>query len=176
MVRQDLMNAANATKGKFDFAVATASDAPSFAYSPWPEGEQAIEIATHRSNSPDLGTKGPSQLVSMKRPHQPDTQTQQSIVSRYEALVSLAVVIGARQDVDGLFAALSAELPRVVNFDFIGLSKYDHEASRVDWRLCRRHGRIETDVIDGMKEGAISAWISSGERRRHSFLSRETVR
>ena len=47
----------------------------------------------------------------------------------------------------------------MVNFDFIGLSRYDDETSRVDWRLCRRNGVIERDVIDGTQEETITAWV-----------------
>jgi formate hydrogenlyase transcriptional activator len=58
-----------------------------------------------------------------------------------------------------LFAALSVELPRVIKFDFIGLSRYNRETSTVDWRLYRRNGAVERDVIDGTQEEVISAWI-----------------
>jgi len=46
----------------------------------------------------------------------------------------------------------------VVNFDFIGLSRYDHQTSKVDSRLCRPNGVIERDVIDATQEETISAW------------------
>ena len=46
-----------------------------------------------------------------------------------------------------------------VEFDFIGLSRYDHETSRVDWHLSRPGGVIERGVIDGTKEETMSAWV-----------------
>jgi formate hydrogenlyase transcriptional activator len=107
----------------------------------------------------DSNMKESLRSACVKRPQLPDTKTQQSIASRYEALISVAVAIGARHEIEELLSAVSAELLRVVNFDFIGLSKYSHETSRVDWRLCRPNGLIESDVIDGIKEERISAWI-----------------
>jgi formate hydrogenlyase transcriptional activator len=80
------------------------------------------------------------------------------MASRYEALISIAVAISSRHEIEGLFSALSAALPRMVKFDFIELS-YDHETSRVEWRLSRPNGIIERDFIDKTQEETISAWV-----------------
>ena len=59
----------------------------------------------------------------------------------------------------GIVLGPSAELLRVVHFDFIGLSRYDNETSRVDWHLCRPNCVVERNVVDGTQEETISAWV-----------------
>ena len=158
MLRPEFMSASDSTKDKFTLAVSAATDVPSFESESWPEKWRTLEDVTAVSKVLDSKMKQPLRSTVVKWP-QPDTKTQQTIASRYEALISIAVAIGARQDIEGLFSVLSAELPRVVNFDFIGLSRYDHEHSRVDWRLHRLNGVIERDVTDGTQEETISAWV-----------------
>ena len=159
MLRQEFMSASNTTEGKFTFAALTATDVPSFESDSWPEKWRTLEDATAVSQVLGSDIKEPSRSAGVKRPQPPDTKTQQSLASRYEALISVAVAIGARHEIEGLFSALSAELLRVVNFDFIGLSRYDHETSRADWRLRRPNGVIERDVTDATQEDTISAWV-----------------
>ena len=159
MLRQEFMSASNTTEDKFTFAAFTATDVPSFESDSWPEKWRTLEDATAVSQVLGSDIKEPSRSAGVKRPQPPDTKTQQSLASRYEALISVAVAIGARHEIEGLFSALSAELLRVVNFDFIGLSRYDHETSRADWRLRRPNGVIERDVTDATQEDTISAWV-----------------
>jgi len=159
MLRQEFMSASNTTEGKFTFAALTATDVPSFESDSWPEKWRTLEDATAVSQVLGSDIKEPSRSAGVKRPQPPDMKTQQSLASRYEALISVAVAIGARHEIEGLFSALSAELLRVVNFDFIGLSRYDHETSRADWRLRRPNGVIERDVTDATQEDTISAWV-----------------
>jgi formate hydrogenlyase transcriptional activator len=153
------MSASNTTEDKFTFAAFTATDVPSFESDSWPEKWRTLEDVTAVTQVLGSDIKESSRSAGVKRPQPPDTKTQQSIASRYEALISVAVAIGARHEIEGLFSALSAELLRVVNFDFIGLSRYDHETSRADWRLCRPNGVIERDVTDATQEDTISAWV-----------------
>jgi formate hydrogenlyase transcriptional activator len=159
MLRPAFMSASDTTEDKFTLAVSTATDVPSFESESWPEKWRTLEDVTAVSKVLDSDMKDSLRSAAVKWPQPPDTNTQHSIASRYEALISIAVAIGARHEIEGLFSALSAELPRVVDFDFIGLSRYDHETSRVDWRLCRTNGVIERDVIDGTQEETISAWV-----------------
>ena len=159
MLRQEFMSASNTTEDKFTFAAFTATDVPSFESDSWPEKWRTLEDVTAVTQVLGSDIKESSRSAGVKRPQPPDTKTQQSIASRYEALISVAVAIGARHEIEGLFSALSAELLRVVNFDFIGLSRYDHETSRADWRLCRPNGVIERDVTDATQEDTISAWV-----------------
>jgi formate hydrogenlyase transcriptional activator len=159
MLRPEFMCACDTTGEKFTLAVSTATDVPSFESASWPETWRTPKDVTAVRKALDSGMQESLRLAAVKRPQPPDTKPQQSTASRYEALISIAVAIGARHEIEGLFSALSAELLRVVNFDFIGLSRYDHETSRVDWRLCRPNGVIERDVIDGTQEETITAWV-----------------
>ena len=153
MLRPEFMSASDT------LTVSTATDVPSFESESWPEKWQSLEDVTAVSKVRDSNMKQSLRSASVKWPQPPDTRTQPPIASRYEALISIAVAIGARHDIEGLFSALSTELPRVVHFDFIGLSRYDHGTSKVDWRLCRPNGVIERGVIDGTQEETISAWL-----------------
>jgi formate hydrogenlyase transcriptional activator len=159
MLRPEFMSASDTTENKFTLAVSTATDVPSFESESWPEKWRTLKDVTAVSKVLDSNMKQSLRSAGVKWPQPPDTKTPQSIASRYEALTSIAVAIGARHEIEGLFSALSAELPRVANLDFIGLSRYDHETSRVDWRLCRPNGAIERDVIDGTQEETITAWV-----------------
>jgi formate hydrogenlyase transcriptional activator len=159
MLRPEFMSASDTTEDKFTLAVSTATDVPSFESESWREKWRTLEDVTAVSKVLDSNRKHSLRSAGPKWPQPPDTKTQQSLASRYEALISIAVPIGARHDIEGLFSVLSTELPRVVNFDFIGLSRYDHEHSRVDWRLYKPNGVIERDVNDGTEEETISAWV-----------------
>jgi formate hydrogenlyase transcriptional activator len=159
MLPTEFMSASDTTEDNFTLAVSPVTDAPSFESDSWPEKWRTLEDMTAVSKVLDSDMKESLRSAGVKRPQPPDTKTQQSIASRYEALISVAVAIGTRHEIEGLLSALSAELLRVVDFDFIGLSRYDHETSRVDWRLCRPNGVIERDVIDGTQEETISAWV-----------------
>jgi formate hydrogenlyase transcriptional activator len=159
MLRPEFMSAPDTTEDKFTLAASTATDVPSLESDSWPEKWRPPEGVTAVSKVLDSHMKESLRSAGAKRPQPPDPKTQQSMASRYEALISVAAAIGASHEIEGLFSALLAELPRVVNFDFIGLSRSDHETSRVDWRLCRLNGVIERDVIDGTQEETISAWV-----------------
>ena len=159
MLRPEFMSASDTTGQQFTLAVSTATDVPPLESGSWPEKWRTPKDVTAVRKVLDSDMKESLRSACVKRPQPPDTKPQHSTTPRYEALISIAVAIGARHEIEGVFSALSAELPRVVNFDFIGLSRYDHETSRVDWRLCRPNGVIERDVIDGTQEETITAWV-----------------
>jgi formate hydrogenlyase transcriptional activator len=159
MLRPEFMSASDTTGQQFTLAVSTATDVPPLESGSWPETWRTPKDVTAVRKVLDSDMKESLRSACVKRPQPPDTKPQHSTASRYEALISIAVAIGARHEIEGVFSALSAELPRVVNFDFIGLSRYNHETSSVDWRLCRPNGVIERDVIDGTQEETITAWV-----------------
>jgi formate hydrogenlyase transcriptional activator len=159
MLRPEFMSACDTTVDKFSLAVSTATDVPSFESDSWPEKWRSLQDVTAVSKVLDSNMQRFLRPACVKRPQPPDTKTHQYIASRYEALISVAVAIGAHHEIEGLFSALSAEMSRLVNFDFIGLSRYDHERSRVEWRLCRPNGVVESNVVDGTQEETISAWV-----------------
>jgi formate hydrogenlyase transcriptional activator len=159
MLRPNFMSASGKTKDDFTLAVSTAIDVPSLTSGSWPDKWRTHEDVTPVGKVLDSNLKLPLQSTCAKWSPPPDTKTQQSMASRYEALFSIAKVIGARHEIQGLFSALSVELPRVFNFDLIGLSRYDQQTSSVEWQLCRPNGVIERHVIDTTQEGATSAWV-----------------
>jgi formate hydrogenlyase transcriptional activator len=159
MLRPNFMSASSKTKDDFTLAVSTAIDVPSLASGSRPDKWRTHEDVTPVGKVLDSDLKLPLRSACAKWPPPPDTKTQQSMASRYEALFSIAKVIGARHEIQGLFSALSVELPRVFNFDLIGLSRYNQETSSVEWQLCRPNGVIERHVIDTTQEGATSAWV-----------------
>jgi formate hydrogenlyase transcriptional activator len=159
MLRPEFMSASDTTENKFTLAVSTAIDVPSLESGSRHEKWRTLEDVTPVCKVLDSNIKLPLRSACAKWPQPPDTKTQQSIASPYEALLSVAKAVCARHEIEGLFTALSVELPRVINFDFIGLSRYDHETSTVDWRLWRRNGVIERDVVDATQEEAVSAWV-----------------
>jgi formate hydrogenlyase transcriptional activator len=159
MLRPDFMSASGTTKDDFTLAVSTAIDVPSLESGSWPDKWRTHEDVTPVGKVLDSNLKLPLRSACAKWPPPPDTKTQQSMASRYEALFSIAKVIGARHEIQGLFSALSVELPRVFNFDLIGLSRYNQETSSVEWQLCRPNGVIERHIIDTTQEGATSAWV-----------------
>jgi formate hydrogenlyase transcriptional activator len=159
MLPPEFMSASDPAEDKFTLAVSMATDVPSLDSESWPEKWRNLEDVTAVSKVLDSNMKQSLRSACVKRPQPPDTKSQQSIASRYEALISIAVAIGAPHEIEGLFSAISAELRRVVNFDFIGLSRYDHETSMIDWRLRRPNGVIEREITDGTQEETISAWV-----------------
>jgi formate hydrogenlyase transcriptional activator len=159
MLRPEFMSASDTTEDTFTLAVSTAIDVPSLESGSWPEKWRTLENVTPVSRVLDSNFKLPLRSACAKWPPPPGTKTQQSVASRYEALFSIAKAIGARHEIEGLFSALSAELPRVFNFDFMGLSRYDQETSSVEWQLCRPNGVFERHVIDTTQEGPTSAWV-----------------
>jgi formate hydrogenlyase transcriptional activator len=159
MLRPEFMSASDTTEDTFTLAVSTAIDVPSLESGSWPEKWRTLENVTPVSRVLDSNLKLPLRSACAKWPPPPGTKTQQSVASRYEALFSIAKAIGARHEIEGLFSALSAELPRVFNFDFMGLSRYDQETSSVEWQLCRPNGVFERHVIDTTQEGPTSAWV-----------------
>jgi formate hydrogenlyase transcriptional activator len=86
-------------------------------------------------------------------------KTERSLAARFESLVAVSAVIGTHHDIKGLFSALATEFLRLIDFDFIGISRYVEETSRIDWHLSRRDGDPEHGTINGIKEETISAWV-----------------
>ena len=117
MLRPEFMSASDTTEDTFTLAVSTAIDVPSLESGSWPEKWRTLENVTPVSRVLDSNLKLPLRSACAKWPPPPGTKTQQSVASRYEALFSIAKAIGARHEIEGLFSALSAELPRVFNFD-----------------------------------------------------------
>src|SRR5690242_11295798 len=81
----------------------------------------------------------------------------QSTAERYEALIRIANSIRSRKEPDELFAILTQELSRVIQFD--GIAQFDEESNKINWHLgagCRQHrkGSSESD-----REDTVAAWV-----------------
>src|ERR1700749_2231786 len=132
MLRPEFMIASDTTEDKFTLAVSTATDmstatdVPSFESESWPGKWRTVEDVPAVSKVLDSNVKQSLRSAGIIWPLPRDAKTQQSMASRYEALISIAVAISSRHEIEGLFSALSSALPRMVKFDFIELS-YDHE-------------------------------------------------
>ena len=175
MLRPEFLSAFDNPSAEFSFAISARPDAASFEYDTWPKSHQIREGATRLNRGSHFSVKDHSNVADMKRSECSHMNANHPIASCYEALMSLFVAVAAHRDTERLFSALAAELPRVVNFDFIGLSTYDHETAMVYWRLCGPNGVIESDVIDGAKEETLSDWVyEHREPLIIPFLNRET--
>src|SRR5271165_5681615 len=85
-------------------------------------------------------------------------------VSGYEPLLSIALSLKRRHDLDGLFTALKSELKKVVNFDFIGIALFDELTQRADWRHSGPEGSIERGVVAEGREERASKWVYQHQR------------
>jgi formate hydrogenlyase transcriptional activator len=100
---------------------------------------------------------------------------ERSLAARYESLRSISAVIRTHYDIEGVFSALATELLRVVDFDFIGTSRFEEATSRVDWHLSKPDGSIERGTIDGTKEKTLAPWVHQHQKPLIiPFLDRET--
>ena len=100
---------------------------------------------------------------------------QRSATSRYEALLAVSVVIGSQHDLEGLFSALTTELLRVVDFDFIGIAQLEEASRKVDWFLSMPDGAIERGAVDGTIAETVTEWVYRHQKPLIiPFLDQET--
>ena len=86
-------------------------------------------------------------------------RSERSLASRFEGLMAVSKAIAIHHDIEGLVSALVSELFRVVDFDVIGMSRFEEVSNRVDWHLHRLGGGVERVSMDGAKEETICAWM-----------------
>ena len=100
-------------------------------------------------------------LTPLSRPafRLPAKKSEQSLASRFEGLLAVSRAIAIHRDIEGLVSALVTELFRVVDFDVIGMCRFEEATNRVDWHLHRLGGGVERVSMDGTKEETISAWM-----------------
>src|ERR1051326_8761181 len=88
----------------------------------------------------------------------------QSTAERYEALIRIPKSLRARTETHELFAILTQELSRVIQFD--GIAQFDEESNKVNWHLgagCRQRDHGASDID---REETLAAWV---------FRQQETV-
>ena len=102
-------------------------------------------------------------LTLLSRPafRLPAKKSEQSLASRFEGLLAISRAIAIHHDIEGLVSALVTELFRVVDFDVIGMSRFEEATNRVRLASAPAGGRREVERVsmDGAKEETISAWI-----------------
>ena len=116
-------------------------------------------------------------LTRLNRPafRLPATKSEQSLASRFEGLLAVSRAIAIHDDIEGLVSALVTELFRVVEFDVIGISRFEEATNRVDWHLHRLGGGVERVSMDRTKEETISAWMYQHQKPLTiPFLDQET--
>ena len=86
-------------------------------------------------------------------------RSERSLASGFEGLMAVSKAIAIHHDIEGLVSALVSELFRVVDFDVIGMSRFEEVSNRVDWHLHRLGGGVERVSMDGAKEETICAWM-----------------
>src|ERR1700730_8448684 len=65
----------------------------------------------------------------------PLTQSEQSVVARYEALIRVSQAVSAYREPRKLFDVLVGELRRVIDFDGIGIAQYDETTQAIEWHV-----------------------------------------
>jgi formate hydrogenlyase transcriptional activator len=141
------------------FAASTATDVTSSHYVLRPKNRQLHEDPAYVGKCPDFSAKDSAHLAIVKRPSAANMTPEESMISVYETPVSVPTAARLHHGIERLFCALSAELPCIVESDFIGLSRLDHERCNVEWQLSKAGGVIEHGVIDGTGEETMSAWM-----------------
>src|ERR1700756_5167872 len=99
MLRPESMSATDTTEDRFTPAGSTAGDVSSLDSDSWPEKWRTLEGMTPVSKVLDSSIHLPSRSAGAKWPQPPDSRTQQSMTSCYEALISIAKVIRARHGI-----------------------------------------------------------------------------
>ncbi len=96
MLRPEFMSASDTTGQQFSLAVSTATDESPLESDSWPEKWRTPKDVAAVRKVLDSDMRESLRSACVKRPQPPDTKPQHSTASRYEALISIAVAIGAR--------------------------------------------------------------------------------
>jgi formate hydrogenlyase transcriptional activator len=112
--------------------------------------EQSIDISPKRAGE---------RIARMVRPLRLE-QPAQSAAARYQALIRVFAVIGAKRNTEELFPLLASELRRVVNCDFIGISQYDQATNKNHWHSTLTDSGSDRGTTDGATpEQALTQWV-----------------
>jgi formate hydrogenlyase transcriptional activator len=91
------------------------------------------------------------------------TQSNETLESRYEALIRVSQAISVHRDPAELFPAIRKELRNVVKFDTIGVVQYDEAGNEIFWHLaekCRPAGNYPTIP----QEQTIPWWVFQNQQ------------
>ena len=87
-------------------------------------------------------------------------QSDQSHVSRYEALIRVSQAIASHRDPEELFEVLRKELSSVVKFDSVGVVQYDEAGNEIAWHLAEKCKEMRDRPCEEIpKEETITWWV-----------------
>ena len=124
----------------------------------------SIKEAFQLTDTPEVCAEDRLTLLSRAAFRLPAKKSEQYPASRFEGLLAVSRAIAIHHDIEGLVSALVSELFRVVDFDVIGMSRFEEATNRVDWHLHRLGGGVERVSMDGSKEETISAWMYQNQK------------
>jgi formate hydrogenlyase transcriptional activator len=91
--------------------------------------------------------------------------TDQSRVSRYEALIRVSQAIAAHRDSEELFNVLRTELGSVVKFDSIGIIQYDEAGNEIAWHLAEKCKEMRDRPCEDIpREETITWWVYENQQ------------
>ncbi len=91
--------------------------------------------------------------------------TDQSRVSRYEALIRVSQAIAAHRDSEELFNVLRKELGSVVKFDSIGIIQYDEAGNEIAWHLAEKCKEMRDRPCEDIpREETITWWVYENQQ------------
>jgi formate hydrogenlyase transcriptional activator len=82
-----------------------------------------------------------------------------SDTARYDALVRLFRAIGHYKSIAELTSVLAAEASKLIQFDFIGISRCDPAMSTVEWHVAIPGKGIERGSIEATSGETITGWV-----------------
>ncbi len=98
-----------------------------------------------------------------------------SSIARYEALIRVFPAIGHHNSIAELTSTLATEVSQLINFDLIGITRYDEAASSVEWHSATREGGTESGILEAPNEDALTAWVYRNQKPLVvPFLDQET--
>ena len=91
--------------------------------------------------------------------------TDQSRVSRYEALIRVSQAIAAHRNSEELFNVLRKELGSVVKFDSIGIIQYDEAGNEIAWHLAEKCKEMRDRPCEDIpREETITWWVYENQQ------------
>jgi len=88
-------------------------------------------------------------------------------IARYESLIRVFSAIGHHSGMSELTSMLADEVSALINFDFIGISRYDEATSVAEWHVAMPGGGAESGSLDAKTaktEESMTVWVYQNQR------------
>jgi formate hydrogenlyase transcriptional activator len=85
-------------------------------------------------------------------------------IARYESLIRVFSAIGHHNGMSELISMLAAEVSPLINFDFIGISRYDEATSVAEWHVAMPGGGAESGNLDAKTEETMTGWVYQNQK------------